>query len=161
LRGRYEMLRLNLSTFICNPGRHFPFDFRSVGEQATGLFEDLSFRTALEVSGDAFCQLNTLYFKVQIRTTVEQACRRCLAPVYTTVDCYEAFTLPFRTEDHEVDLAPYVLGGITAVLNPRPLCRNDCRGLCPRCATDLNEPPDHACPVEEEDEHQRLGDFLR
>ncbi len=160
MRGRYEMLRLNLNTFLSHPGKRFPLDLCSKGEPTTGLFEDLVFHKALEVSGDAFCQLSALYLSVRIRTTVEQPCRRCLSLVRSTVDCYEAFTLPLRATEDAVDLTPRIVEFITATLDPRPLCRENCRGLCPRCGIDLNEHPDHTCR-EEENGHQRLGDFLR
>ena len=39
----------------------------------------------------------------------------------------------------EVDLAPAVREQILLQIPSSPLCREDCRGLCPRCGSDLNE----------------------
>lgn len=38
----------------------------------------------------------------------------------------------------EIDLGPYLLELITLSLPVKPLCREDCLGLCPRCGVDRN-----------------------
>ena len=38
----------------------------------------------------------------------------------------------------EVDLSPLVREQIILALPTRPLCRENCKGLCPRCGADLN-----------------------
>jgi uncharacterized protein len=38
----------------------------------------------------------------------------------------------------EIDLSPPIREQILLALPTRPLCREDCRGLCPRCGTNLN-----------------------
>lgn len=154
------MLRLNLDTFLKNPGKHFPIELYLKSEETSSLSEDLSFLEALKVSGEAFFQLNTIYLAIQIRTVVEQSCSRCLAPVHTPVERYEHFAVSLPEGEDSIDLTSEVVGLIGASIDPRPLCRPDCRGLCPRCGVNLNEHPEHVCEVEE-DEHHRLGDFLR
>jgi uncharacterized protein len=39
----------------------------------------------------------------------------------------------------EIDLVPAVREQILLYVPSSPLCRDDCRGLCPRCGKDLNE----------------------
>jgi len=39
----------------------------------------------------------------------------------------------------EVDLSPLIREEVLLALPTRPLCREDCRGLCPRCGTNLNQ----------------------
>ncbi len=86
-----------------------------------------------------------------IRASVEQECRRCLEPVEQVVD--EQVDLVF-SDDSELGEDPSVypldesgsiidLGQATREelvlrLAPFALCRDDCRGLCPRCGEDLN-----------------------
>ncbi len=50
----------------------------------------------------------------------------------------------------EVDLAPLIQEQALLAYSTRPLCREDCRGLCPRCGANLNE-GDCACPAESGD----------
>jgi len=46
----------------------------------------------------------------------------------------------------EIDLAPLIEEQTLLALPTRPLCSEDCRGLCPRCGTNLNVDP-CACPA--------------
>jgi uncharacterized protein len=154
------MLKLDLDRFLNHPGKHFPIDLCLKIEETFSLSEDFSLLEALEVSGEAFFQLNTIYLAIQICTVVEQPCRRCLAPVRTPVDCYEHFSVSLPEGEDSIDLTSEVVGLISASIDPRPLCRPDCRGLCPHCGINLNEHPDHTCQTEEDD-HPKLGDFLR
>jgi len=39
----------------------------------------------------------------------------------------------------EFDLGPFLLEVVTLALPVQPLCREDCRGLCPRCGADRNQ----------------------
>ena len=60
---------------------------------------------------------------------------------------------PLETEEDEVylyqgdhlDLAPMVREQVILAAPMRPLCREDCLGLCPQCGQNLNERP-CACP---------------
>jgi len=42
-------------------------------------------------------------------------------------------------EGDSVDLTPLVREQVLLALTDRPLCREDCRGLCPQCGANLNE----------------------
>lgn len=41
-------------------------------------------------------------------------------------------------DGEEIDLSPPVREQLLLALPTRPLCREDCRGLCPRCGANLN-----------------------
>ena len=41
--------------------------------------------------------------------------------------------------DDTIDLGPLVRDAIVLELPSAPLCRPDCRGLCPHCGADRNE----------------------
>lgn len=90
------------------------------------------------------------------------ACRRCLEPVTVGID--EAVGLLYREgepeEDGEVlalpdsdelDLTGPVREQLLLAVPRYAYCREDCRGLCPHCGTNLNEAT-CGCRVEEEDE---------
>src|SRR5690242_16348434 len=73
-------------------------------------------------------------------------CSRCLAPVDGGVEVHvdELFEPDpiegetYRLEHDELDLEPMVRDALTLELPRAPLCRDDCRGLCPTCGTDHN-----------------------
>ena len=53
-------------------------------------------------------------------------------------------------EGEEVDLSPLVQDQALLTLPPKVICREDCRGLCPRCGKNLNRETCH-CPGAEID----------
>ncbi|HQT98976.1 MAG TPA: YceD family protein [Acidimicrobiales bacterium] len=76
-------------------------------------------------------------------------CRRCSTPVLgvSSVKVDERYVDDLSTaddeayliENNEVDLAPLAHDAILLELPLAPLCREDCKGLCPQCGTDWNE----------------------
>ncbi|MGC8627345.1 MAG: YceD family protein [Acidimicrobiales bacterium] len=77
-------------------------------------------------------------------------CRRCLAEIdgELSVAVREIFrpggneeegTYPMR-DDH-LDLSAMVLDALFAGLPLMPLCKEDCRGICPHCGADRNVEP--------------------
>lgn len=91
-----------------------------------------------------------------------QECRRCLTPVET--DFRSDLTMVFLSEEQdaeddggvylfeatgrELDLGGAVREEVILAMNPYVVCKPECRGLCPRCGTDLNE---DSCDCTEED----------
>ncbi len=95
----------------------------------------------------------------QIRTEVELSCDRCLAPRTTPMEVeFDTSFIPQAAASAEtdnvellpehlivatyegdaVDLDELVREQIVLALPSRHLCREDCKGLCPRCGADLN-----------------------
>jgi uncharacterized protein len=60
----------------------------------------------------------------------------------------------------EVDLSPMVREQVLLALTERPLCREDCRGLCPRCGANLNQ-VSCACRAEIDDPRLAILRSLR
>ena len=44
----------------------------------------------------------------------------------------------YQVDGLEIDLEPMVRDAVTLALPLNPLCREDCKGLCATCGTDLN-----------------------
>lgn len=112
---------------------------------------------SLQVTGhESFIEVNG-----KLSIDFELACARCLDPVkeHTVIAFSEVFKRPSSNEDHEedmeeeesdfievdgerLDLRPYVEEALQLFVPFAPLCRNDCKGLCPTCGQNLNE---HKC----------------
>ncbi len=96
--------------------------------------------------------------------TARQSCSRCLADVTTPVEAEFELTYARRAEGpngagdpphdieppedglipfsgDEIDLTAGVQEHLILALPLKPLCREACRGLCPRCGADLNQGP--------------------
>lgn len=76
------------------------------------------------------------------RVVLELVCDRCLSE-YVWEDEIE---FSFDTEEENIsldgeflDLEDVLLGEIVVALPVKLLCRQECKGLCPVCGTDLNE----------------------
>lgn len=81
-------------------------------------------------------------------------CVRCLGPVVVPleVEVQELYVHPGHEEDDDevsrlegdlVDLEPVLRDDVVLDLPFRPLCREDCPGLCPECGARLADDPDH------------------
>jgi uncharacterized protein len=94
-----------------------------------------------------------------VEAPLVQECRRCLAPVQLTLrpEVALVWTEPgeFGAESDddgeevrvleagagEIDLGEAIREELILAAPTYLLCREDCRGLCPRCGADLNEGP--------------------
>lgn len=109
-----------------------------------------------------------------------QPCSRCLRQIdvpvrmdieeefFASVDPETGARLPapdnpeaFRIDTHHtMDLEEAVRQYWTAALPMQPLCRPDCRGLCPRCGQDLNEGA-CSCPPETDERWSALRKLVK
>ncbi len=132
--------------------------------------------TASEVPPAADVQLDVVLEAVEgavvvagtARAPWRGECRRCLRPIEGEVDTTveELFmTEPEEGEaypiagDH-IDLEPMAREAVVLGLPLAPLCRPDCKGLCPVCGADLNQGP-CGCPEPEADPRWAALDALR
>ena len=53
-------------------------------------------------------------------------------------------------DDHVIDLEPLLVAALVLEFPLVPLCREDCKGLCPRCGENLNEGPCACEPLSED-----------
>ena len=95
----------------------------------------------------------------RVRTVLELSCGRCVEPLRLPVDA--SFDVRYHPQseavepagehevgegdlddayyrDDQIDLDELVQEQLYLVLPMKPLCRDDCRGLCPECGTNLN-----------------------
>ena len=93
------------------------------------------------------------YFSGHMKGVVETDCRRCLGPASAVVeeelhllfaeagdeDADEADMYLLDPRARDVDLRPAVREQWLLVAPAFVLCRDDCKGLCPRCGADLNQ----------------------
>jgi len=89
-----------------------------------------------------------------VRAKVAGECRRCLSDVTLDVDdeidvlfsadpelAEEPSVYPLAPQVDVIDVTPAVREELVLSVPPFPLCRADCKGLCPRCGADLNAGP--------------------
>ncbi len=132
------------------------------------LAEPVRVRGRLQATGEG-----RFYWHGSLRTVVAGVCPRCLAPVSAPVEA-QVGALFTQEPDGEDDPDSYVVDRDAATLDVRPavreelllvaprylLCRDECRGLCPRCGKDLNAGP-CGCPPARRDTRWEALEALR
>ena len=97
-----------------------------------------------------------IYVHGTVTAELEGECSRCLDPVEQDVDVRldELFLYPEKVrseeredavllEDDEVRLGPLVRDALAMEADERPLCREDCPGLCAQCGFRMEDDPEH------------------
>jgi uncharacterized protein len=117
----------------------------------------------------------------RILTRVRQQCSRCLDDLTTQISARfseEYFpTVDLRTgqpiarpeggdgfmltEAHELDIAEPVRQAVLLAQPMKPLCRPDCRGLCPQCGQNLNLGQCACAPEPADPRLAKLADWLK
>ena len=110
----------------------------------------------VEVSVSFYRAGMELFFNGSLKARTGAVCARCAEEFDATSDRPFRFVLspkavgygddPLRAEDLEfslyegdqVDLSPLIREQVLLALPTRPLCQEDCRGLCPHCGANLN-----------------------
>lgn len=127
---------------------------------------DLTLAEPLEVDLTARSVGTGVFVRGRIHTVLELPCRRCLATTEQVLDetVDLLFEEPMEGEDEqeiegevyllpargaELDLTDAVREQVLLHVPQYVLCREECRGLCPRCGADLNEAPCDCAPEEE------------
>ncbi len=145
-------VRLSLEKVKRSAGDIAEFEFRECVKELELKGEKLRFTGPLEVRGQVE-NLGNRIFHVEgtVKASIQDLCYRCLAE--TQVNLNVDFSLKFSErpvdpeaegEDFilftgdEIDLKPYIINEIILNWPARVLCRPDCKGLCPRCGTNLN-----------------------
>ncbi len=117
-----------------------------------------------------------LFFDGSIDATVTGRCARCLEDFHFPVSLDFHFLVARRDDEtdggdaedvdvtvyegEEVDLRPLVCERILLSLPTTPLCGENCRGLCPRCGSNLNDNPCD-CPASDGDPRMAIFRSLR
>lgn len=91
-----------------------------------------------------------------VQATLTGECSRCLDPVeqHVTARIDELFSYPERNgkrdedttyiEDDTVHLGPLAHDALAVEADDRPLCSQDCLGLCSQCGVRMDEDPEHS-----------------
>jgi len=148
-------MKLDLTRYR-QPEEHFSRTFQpaDVGQEGE------AYRVVAPVHLDFDIQKDKEKFRLvgTVRTELEQPCSRCLEPFRMPVDA--SFDLRFlpasemaadderEVQDDDLDTSYYRDDQIDVnellreqfylALPMKPLCRDDCKGLCPYCGTNLN-----------------------
>lgn len=130
--------------------------------------EGFKFPEPVEVKLDAVKSGDEIIFQASVSTLIEAECARCLELFEKRIGSKLQFVvqlmdlagaedtgdddfvvLPKSAEDY--DIADRIREAIILELPYKPLCKTNCRGLCPMCGQNLNE-SDCGCTRDDTDE---------
>ena len=120
--------------------------------------EDFRVAAPVSLTFDIFKDKQQFRLVGRVETTLELPCSRCLEPFTLPVE--QTFDLRYQPhavnagegereieeddlttafyEDDEIDLGQLMREQFFLALPMKPLCADDCKGLCPMCGTNLN-----------------------
>jgi len=140
--------------------------------------EDYRVVEPVSLAFDIFKDKQAFRLTGRVKTTLELKCSRCLEPFTVPID--QEFDLRYQPhtvnaeegereieeddlttafyENDEIDLGQLMREQFYLALPMKPLCRDDCKGLCPVCGTNLNR---GACDCKREWDDPRLASLKK
>ena len=146
-------MKLGLSKIIETPGASVPF---STSVDLSDLCYGVSYPVSEPVVAEGTVRntAGVLMMTGSIRTTIHGICDRCAAEFDRDIDfpINVVLVTEFANEENEdewvfplegdsADLDDIVRTVFVLNLDSKLLCKEDCKGLCYRCGTNLNEGP--------------------
>jgi uncharacterized protein len=150
-------MRLDLSQ-IRTPHEHFERVFPPEAFGAPAADADFKVASPVKLAFEIYKDKSTFRLVGHTVTTLETPCSRCLEPMVVPVDA--AFDLRYQPhtentgegereieeddlttafyQNDEIDLEHLMREQFYLVLPMKPLCTDDCKGLCVMCGTNLN-----------------------
>ncbi len=83
--------------------------------------------------------VNNVAVDVRIRGVMQFDCARCLKSVKWPFDKSAKFDYELQPNDSYVEIDQDLREEIMLDFPVKPLCKNECLGLCPSCGEDLND----------------------
>lgn len=155
-------MELNFTRISRSEGIKEYFDITDHLDDSTIEFcgEKLRIASPVTVKGSAVNYEGKINVDLRITAQVERTCSRCLENFMEQVQVDSNYVFVKEVKDDKedyytyksdkVDITDLVLGDIAAKLAMKPLCNENCKGLCPICGKNKNN-IDCQCKSEEID----------
>ena len=143
-------MRLDLREILVNPAVRLPFEMDLDTERL--VFPSVSgFDEAPHAEGVVFNEAGILRMKGTVTARMQCVCDRCgtgfpskkVTEVDVTIVAQESDEHPehFVLEGTEIDAGEILETCLILDMETKFLCREDCKGLCPHCGSNLNLGP--------------------
>lgn len=163
-------MKLDLNALKTHPGERIPFAMKAP-LQPSDFHEPITLNSPLYAEGWAVMLFNDVVdLVVKFKIELERPCSRCLAPIDADVELEERVALfgtdslqllsdafSYMTDSSEIDLEPVLFSLLLSEFDPKPLCKSDCKGLCPSCGTDLNSASCRCGKQHDKDQDPRMA----
>lgn len=155
-------MELNFATISKSEGVEEKFDITGHIDDSAVKFcgESFNIISPVKVKGSAVNYEGKINVDLAISAQVERTCSRCLERFREDVYIDSTYVFVKETNDDKedyytyksdkVDITDLVISDIAARLTMKPLCSENCKGLCPVCGKNKNS-IDCKCKSEEID----------
>lgn len=82
---------------------------------------------------------NTILIGGKLKTKIGLICSRCLKKIEQPLENVDFNINRDTTGEKEIDITDNIREEIIVMLPTKPLCNEQCKGLCPNCGQDLNK----------------------
>ena len=142
---------MNLRELIKSPGSRLSFT-RELSTDRLALPAVLGYNVPPAAEGEIVNNAGALTLRCVIRADLHCQCDRCTREFDMPVNIPLEYGLAAELEDEEdpdyfllngdeLDIDDLLESGYILNMDMQFLCRDDCKGLCPRCGADLNDGP--------------------
>lgn len=141
---------LNLRDVLASEGMCLPFDYAfSLAEEE--FYGEHPFQGPVKVQGKLENKADVFYLTAAVSVPVSTRCARCGKPVEYVKKLDLALVITQTVSGDDIAEDVYVVEGDSFELDDivreelllhmelTVLCKEDCKGLCPKCGHDLNE----------------------
>ena len=99
---------------------------------------DFTFIDDIHIKIQASSVSKEFLFRCDIQTNIQAKCSRCLKDIDFTIDIKD-FIFTYENEHQDkIDISIDIRDAILIEIPTRLICKEDCKGFCPICKTDLN-----------------------
>ncbi len=132
-------MRFELDVMRATPGRLFRLRGAVPVAEVDWRGEPVKLEGPVAVEARASYQNDQVFLNIRVRARAHRACSRCLRDVVEPVEFGgDMDVFPEDAEGKYLELGPFVEAAVRLGMSTKPLCRRDCRGICPECGADLN-----------------------
>lgn len=165
-------MEVNIADILKNEGVKKQFSFlETIKDNDMEFYGERVYVTKpVKVEGYAINYEGKIRLEMNVATEIQRTCSRCLASYNEKIDFDADYVFVKNPENMKGDsyllkgdlipLDDIVIDEIASQMTMKPLCKPDCKGLCPQCGKNKNV-DDCSCKQDEVDPRlQILSSFL-
>ena len=165
-------MEINILPILKNEGEKLSFSFDEAIEKNIIEFcgESVGIKKPVSVSGYAINYEGKIHLHMNIKAEIQRACSRCLKLYNENLDINAEYVYSKDIQNTEedicffskdsIDITDIVIAEITAQMPMKPLCKDDCKGICPICGNNKNFIDCNCVKKETDPRMQKLSSLL-
>lgn len=100
---------------------------------------NINFLEPINIKAEVYKITNAVTISLKLKSRIRIICSRCLAEFDKALDRNFNFSYPIQKMQDYINPDQDIREEIILDYPLKPLCKIDCKGLCPQCGKDLNQ----------------------